>query len=214
VPQTDGVIANNLDMVRLVRPRAAPLQHRAAGWSRPLVSTALSLRFPSDSDVSFYDMNPMSLFLLGRRLMQIAEGALPTGQWITSGRLVFVDVAYHPDTSISEITERTGFPQSLVSTAVAKLRDSGLLESGADPRDRRRTLVRTTPALNAVEQRLESVSIDDVLSGALTPEDQDRLGESIAALDLLARLLIPEVVSEDSETARAPLSSSGVPRSN
>ena len=70
----------------------------------------------------------MSLFLLGRKLMLMAESALPVSKTAKSGRLVFVDVAYHPDSSITEITERTGFPQSLVSTAVARLREIGLLE--------------------------------------------------------------------------------------
>jgi DNA-binding MarR family transcriptional regulator len=146
-------------------------------------------------------MNPMSLFLLGRKLMQIAEGALPKGQTAKSGRLVFVDVAYHPDSSISEITERTGFPQSLVSTAVARLRDIGLLESGPDPLDRRRTLVRTTPGLNAVQERLGRVSIDDLVARELGEEDQGELTDAIAALELLSRLLTPEVLSDDAESS-------------
>jgi DNA-binding MarR family transcriptional regulator len=146
-------------------------------------------------------MNPMSLFLLGRKLMQIAEGALPKGQTAKSGRLVFVDVAYHPDSSISEITERTGFPQSLVSTAVARLRDIGLLESGPDPLDRRRTLVRTTPRLNAVQERLGRVSIDDLVARELGDEDQGELSEVTAALELLSRLLTPEVLSDDAESS-------------
>jgi DNA-binding MarR family transcriptional regulator len=139
----------------------------------------------------------MSLFLLGRRLMQIASGALPQGNATMSWRLIFVDVAYHPNSSISEITERTGFPQSLVSTAVAKLREIGLLDSGPDPLDRRRTLVRTTPARKAVEGQLGSVPVDDILARELAPEDQEQLTDVIAALDLLARLLTPEVLSDD-----------------
>src|ERR1700729_3865353 len=122
-------------------------------------------------------MNPMSLFLLGRKLMQIANDALPQGKTTTSVRLIFVDVAYHPNTSIAEITERTGFPQSLVSTSVARLRDLGLLESEPDPRDRRRTLVRTTMALNPVAERLESVGVDDILAEALNGDSEDKLGE-------------------------------------
>jgi DNA-binding MarR family transcriptional regulator len=148
-------------------------------------------------------MNPMSLFLLGRRLMQIAEGALPEeGKKATSGRLVFVDVAYHPNSSITEITERTGFPQSLVSTAVARLREIGLLATEPDPVDRRRTLVRTTPVLTDVQGRLGSVSIDDILARELAAEDPEELPEVIAALDLLSRLLTPELLSDDHETPR------------
>src|ERR1700733_15371015 len=99
-------------------------------------------------------MNPMSLFLLGRKLMQIANGALPQGKTAPSVRLIFVDVAYHPNSSITEITERTGFPQSLVSTAVARLREMGFLASGPDPVDRRRTLLSTTPEVKAIQGRL------------------------------------------------------------
>jgi DNA-binding MarR family transcriptional regulator len=139
----------------------------------------------------------MSLFLLGRKLMQIAEGALPGGETATSRRLVFVDVAYHPNSSITEITKRTGFPQSLVSTAVAGLREIGLLESGPDPLDRRRTLVRTTPALKAVQGRLTAVSINDLLAKELSADDQEELTNVIAALDLLSRLLTPEVLTDD-----------------
>jgi DNA-binding MarR family transcriptional regulator len=139
----------------------------------------------------------MSLFLLGRRLMQIAEGALPGGKRTASARLVFVDVAYHPDSSISEITERTGFPQSLVSTAVATLRDIGLLECRPDPLDRRRTLVRATPAIKAVEGRLSQVSVDDVLARELVPEDREEMPAVLAALQLLSRLLVPEARSDE-----------------
>jgi DNA-binding MarR family transcriptional regulator len=146
-------------------------------------------------------MNPMSLFLLGRKLMQIANGALPNGKSNTTARLIFVDVAYHQNSSITEITERTGFPQSLVSTAVARLRDLGLLATAPDPSDRRRTLVRTTPAVNAVEERLGPVSIDAMVAEELASENRDELPEAIAALDLLSRLLTPEVLSDNAGTS-------------
>lgn len=145
----------------------------------------------------------MSLFLLGRKLMQIADGMLPTGRKATSARLVFIDVAYHSNSSITEITERTGFPQSLVSTAVARLRTMGLLETEPDPLDRRRTLVRTTPAINDVERRLGQVSIDDVLVKELAPEHEEDLINVIAALDLLSRLLTPEVLADEGATPKS-----------
>jgi len=141
----------------------------------------------------------MALFLLGRKLMQVAESALPRGGAATSVRLVVIDVAYHPNSSISEITERTGFPQSLVSAAVARLREFGVLETGPDPSDRRRTLVRTTPALREIGQQAGQFSLEAVLASWLTPEQQGELAEAVAALELLARLLTPEVFEDDVE---------------
>ena len=143
----------------------------------------------------------MTLYLLGRRLMTVAEDALPKGDSVNSGRLVFVDVAHHPDSSISEITERTSLPQSLVSTAVARLRDLGLLESRPDPHDRRRTLVRTTAARTAARRRLEAVSIDDLVAAALASDDQEHLAEAIAALNLLAELLLRDIHVSDTTVA-------------
>jgi DNA-binding MarR family transcriptional regulator len=147
-------------------------------------------------DVSFIDVNPMSLYLLGRKLMHIAEGALPKGRTVMSSRLIFVDVAYHQNSSISEITERTGFPQSLVSTSVAKLRELGLLESGPDPLDRRLTLVRTTPVMTEVRERVGSLEIDDLIAVELGTGDAKELAQVMAAIELLSRLLTPEVLPD------------------
>src|SRR5580693_7809367 len=61
---------------------------------------------------------------------------LPTGP-----SLVLRDVFAHPGSSITDITARTGLPQSYVSESVARLRSQGILETSADPADRRRTLV-------------------------------------------------------------------------
>jgi DNA-binding MarR family transcriptional regulator len=145
--------------------------------------------------------------------MRIAEGVLPKGHATTSVRLVLIDVAYHPNSSITEITERTGFPQSLVSTAVVKLREVGVLESGPDPLDRRRTLVRTTPALETTTEGLSSVSISDALAKELAVEDKDQVIEAVAALDLLARLLTPEVLDDDTDESPPPQRTSPLPES-
>ena len=136
-------------------------------------------------------MNPMELYLLGRRLMQIAESALPGGKSATVARLVLIDVAFHPDSSVSEITERTGLHQSQVSAAVGSLRERGVLETRPDPADRRRTLARTTPALKDVP-RQTPISVTDALAGQLGPEQGKRLGDAVAALGLLAELFLPD----------------------
>ena len=89
-------------------------------------------------------------------------------------------------------------------TAVAPTARNGAARERPDPLDRRRTLVRTTPALKAVEERLGSVSIDDILARDLAAEDREELTDVIAALDLLSRLLTPEVLSDDEETSPVP----------
>jgi DNA-binding MarR family transcriptional regulator len=139
-------------------------------------------------------VNATDLLLLGRRLMQIAESALPQGNQPTSLRLVLIDIAYHPGSSITQITDRTGFPQSLVSMSVAKLREIGVVESEPDPADRRRTLVRPTARLaQMAEEGPGAASVHGVVADALADEDQEQLTNVLAALDMLARLLLPDV---------------------
>src|SRR5580698_3064873 len=90
----------------------------------------------SEIDVYISDMKSTDLFLLGRRLMKLAEEGLP-GQGVNNSvRFVLLDVAANPGSSISEITARTGFPQSHVSTSVSTLRQFGGVRTEIDPQDR------------------------------------------------------------------------------
>jgi hypothetical protein len=145
------------------------------------------------------DMYASELFLLGRKLMKLGEEAIPPSPRAAEGvstsvRLVMADIAYHPGSSVSEITERTGFPQSLVSLSVARLRDFGAVVTEPDPADRRRTLVR--PALGVVRNggtQHSAVPVDETIAKAIGAEAQDRLPEALAALELLGQLIIPEI---------------------
>jgi DNA-binding MarR family transcriptional regulator len=133
-------------------------------------------------------MNAVELYLLGRKLMKIAEEALPkppTGGPPTSVRMIVIDVAEHPDSSIGEITTRTGFPQSHVSASVARLRELGALTTWVDPRDRRRTLARLSPAIGQRVQRA-AVPVDAQLAAALQTSDPEALREVGEALDTLS----------------------------
>lgn len=56
--------------------------------------------------------------------------------------IVLSDIVEHPDSAIGEIAGRTGLPQSQVSTAVARLKEAGSIDSRPDSADRRRLLVR------------------------------------------------------------------------
>ena len=142
------------------------------------------------------NMNGLELYLLGRRLMKLGEEALPPSgldNMAASVRSVLTDVFSHPGSSVSEIVERTGFPQSHVSSSVARLRDLGVLVSAPDPADRRRTLVRPAEGVMQKAVRRSATPVDTTLAEALGPDTQDRLPEILAALDLLGELMMPQV---------------------
>jgi SAM-dependent methyltransferase/DNA-binding MarR family transcriptional regulator len=153
-------------------------------------------------------MNALELFLLGRKLMKLGERALPTTagfhQLPTSVRSILIDVFEHPNSSIGEITARTGFPQSHVSAAVARLRDGGALVTTLDPTDRRRTLVRPSPQVPRRAARLLSAPIDGALAAALDTKDPGEVEQVVAALEALAQRLTPSQ-TEPSEGPPGPL---------
>ncbi len=131
--------------------------------------------------------------MLGRQLSRIGEEAMrgsrapgmPTGP-----SLVLRDVFAHPDSSISDVTARTGLPQSYVSESVAKLRDQGIVETSADPSDGRRTLVRIAPDHPRTVVAKGAVSVDATLAEALgEPADGAAIAQIISTLgDIAARL--------------------------
>jgi DNA-binding MarR family transcriptional regulator len=137
-------------------------------------------------------MNGLELFLLGRRLQKIGAAAIPRAgfhELPPSVRSILIDVFEHPDSSIGEITARTGWPQSHVSASVARLRSGGALEATVDPEDRRRTLVRASPEVLRRVGGWAWPPIDDALADALGAEDPADVAQAIAALERLARRL-------------------------
>ncbi|MFE6848214.1 MarR family transcriptional regulator [Streptomyces sp. NPDC057686] len=148
-------------------------------------------------------MDGIELFLLGRALMKLGEEALPEppggpGQYAGSTRSVVIvagDIAAHPDTTVGETAQRTGLPQSQVSTAVARLREAGSVRTAPDPADRRRTLVRPAPTVCdrvAAVRAAGSSKVEDALAKALGAAEAARLPEVTEALELLARHLVRE----------------------
>ncbi|WP_328304689.1 MarR family transcriptional regulator (plasmid) [Streptomyces sp. NBC_00435] len=146
-------------------------------------------------------MDAIELFLLGRALMKIGEEALPEppggpGQYAGSTRSVVIvagDIAAHPDTTVGETAQRTGFPQSQVSTAVARLREAGSVETAPDPADRRRTLVRPAPGASARVAAVRAAGtskVEEALARALGETEADSLPELTRALEVLARHLV------------------------
>jgi DNA-binding MarR family transcriptional regulator len=144
-------------------------------------------------------MNGLELFLLGRTLMKLGEEAIPPSgldQMAPSVRSVLVDVFSNPGSSVSQITERTGFPQSHVSASVAKLRDLGALVTEPDAADRRRTLVSPAPGMMRKAVRRAAPPVDDTIAQALGSDGQEHLDDVLAALELLGRVVTPGVHRE------------------
>lgn len=144
-------------------------------------------------------MNGVELFLLGRKLMKLGEEAIPPGSFRelpTSVRSILLDVFEHPNTSVGEITARTGFPQSHVSASVAKLRDEGVFATTIDPNDRRRTLVRRSPEVTRRAANQAMVPIDDALANALSSTDPALVEKLSQALDLIAHHLNPDAIAK------------------
>lgn len=121
--------------------------------------------------------------------MKLGEEAMPrTGfrRLPSSVQTTLLDISEHPDSSISQIVERTGFPQSLVSGAVAQLSSRGLLRTAVDPKDRRRTLVRLSADIRARMARAPADEVGPVLAAALDISDPAELAGLVSMLTTLA----------------------------
>lgn len=117
---------------------------------------------------------------------------------------MLIDAIEHPDSAINEIAERTGFPQSHVSSSVAALRDGGALVASRDPADRRRTLVRAAPDIERRAARLADAPVDDAVAAAIDADDPRVVSEVVAMLEALAhRLLAPPDGDARSPRARS-----------
>jgi DNA-binding transcriptional ArsR family regulator len=134
------------------------------------------------------------LYLLGRQLTKIADASFEqsgTDRPPLGLMLVLEDVVSHPDSSISEITGRTGFPQSHVSNAVARFRERGIVDTHADPADGRRTLVRAEAGYVRSARRRAPGPADPAIAAALASAGPKVVRDVVAALELLAEHLVP-----------------------
>jgi len=149
-------------------------------------------------------MEALDLIVLGRQLARLGERAMRSddarddgmaalGAALPAGALIVMrDVLGSPGSSITDITTRTGLPQSYVSESVNKLRVKGLVEITADPADRRRTLVRLAAAHLDQVARHSARNADDVLRSALGDIDEAKAEQVIAVLTDLASQLRAE----------------------
>ncbi|MFD7431478.1 MarR family winged helix-turn-helix transcriptional regulator [Streptomyces sp. NPDC059818] len=138
-----------------------------------------------------------------------AEEALPeppggARRHAGSARLVLIvasDIAAHPDTAVGEIATRTGLPQSQVSSAIARLKEAGSVQTAPDPVDRRRVLVRQAAEVSERVAQIRATGIEEAVTSALGSDGPQRLREFSAALDVLARNLVPSSAGPESRRA-------------
>lgn len=143
-------------------------------------------------------MNTSELYLLGKHLMDLARDAMgdvadPETHKIDE-LLVDVMLTAGHGVSIGELTARSGFAQSHVSVAVARMRDAGWLIVERDPADKRRTLVRPVTGLIEETERRAVRDAGQVIAAALreTDADSERL---TAAVEELYQLLVARALN-------------------
>ncbi len=134
-------------------------------------------------------MDGGQLHRLGKRLIDLSRQVTgePGDLSLTPGEAAVIeDVIAHPDSTVSEIGQRTGFVQSHVSASIARLRDRGVLGTAPDPADRRRTRVRL--ADEALVAGRAGRGVEDVLRRAAADATDAKRAKAI--LDELARILL------------------------
>jgi DNA-binding MarR family transcriptional regulator len=104
----------------------------------------------------------------GRQQLQDYASGIPTAELIVMAHLVD-----HAPSTITDITQRTGYAQSRVSAAVASMAEREWVWTEADPTDGRRTVVVISEQVRTDAKALQKEAEDrlmDILDGA-APHD-------------------------------------------
>jgi len=138
-------------------------------------------------------MNAGELHRLARVLREVALAATSKpGEPVVSAGVIAVieDVVDHPDSPVGEIALRTGLAQSMVSTTVARLRQSQVLRTRPDVADGRRTLVSLTPHIRATFLTRGAQPVEAALRAARPEVDANGLDRVMGALAVLQQELV------------------------
>ena len=127
------------------------------------------------------------LIYLGRRLAQVGQLAMheDTPDLVGAEPRVLADLMDRRFSTVTEISQRTGYTQGRISTAVATLRDAGLVGTRPDTSDRRRTVVFATSLAEEHASPLRHRSAESLLSELLTDMDSSERSGIEHSLDLL-----------------------------
>ncbi len=148
-----------------------------------------------------------------QRIGVLEESFLGLGMPLACARLLFEVAVGAPDpdaataATAAELRHRLGLDSGYLSRLLRRLESRGLVEVVPDPADRRRRLVRLSPAgrqtLADLEQR--SAEVAGALLGPLSERQRARLTEALGTADLLVRAATVhlDVVHPDAPAARA-----------
>ncbi len=139
-----------------------------------------------------------------QRIGVLDESFLGSGRPLAVSRLLH-EIGTADGASVLALRDRLDLDSGHVSRMLRRLEAEGLVETVADPDDRRRRLARLTAAGRAAYDDLERRS--DERAGALveplTPRQQERLAEALATADLLVRAATVRVEPVATEDPRA-----------
>jgi DNA-binding MarR family transcriptional regulator len=139
-------------------------------------------------------MDAASLYLVGRRLITLAERAMAAPEGLpaqpTADLLVLRAVIERPGITVTDLVTQLSLAQSRISQAVAALERDGYVRRYTDTEDRRRQRIEPTEHFKKdVEQRMARKAEDalEPLLVHVTPRDRARVLSALALLHDLIR---------------------------
>jgi DNA-binding MarR family transcriptional regulator len=127
-----------------------------------------------------------SIGKLSRRLRPTAAGAA-AGLTPTRISVLFTIVRLGP-IRLSELAEEEGLNPTMLSRVVADFAESGLVERGSDPADRRAALVEATAEGRKLCERMrgERTDVLSIALASLSEEDRRAVEQALPVLEQLA----------------------------
>lgn len=128
-------------------------------------------------------MRAATLHQLGRRLSGLAGDLTHADaeKGTTPGELAILDdLLLNGRSAVREITDRTGFAQSHVSSTLAKLTERGAITWEKNPRDARSRWADLAPRERARLEQAAATRVEDALAEQLGPKEAEKLVKLLA----------------------------------
>ncbi|GAA2152712.1 hypothetical protein GCM10009760_49740 [Kitasatospora kazusensis] len=136
-------------------------------------------------------LNLADLHQLGRKLTAAATAAMKDTSDLGTAELLVLECLYTTGPQpVGAIAQHTGYAQSRCSTVIASLHQRGLVELGADPTDRRRTIATIAAHAHAKAKNARNRDAEPTLRHLLPGLSDAQVDTVIAALATLNAALV------------------------